>query len=472
VNPTGGSIPGGATLRVSLCAVDANGLPSPPAVIAIVQTPPGTNTNRIVLSGIVWPAVTNLASYAVFVSDRDDLICKQQTGALTAGANSTYTPGSITINGPFTRSTWALPSPYVSKVRIKAKRLVHSGVIGAPATSVTAPNQIMSTWLIDNLHLTSFNPVGRILSVIGRAESSTPFLSALITAYDGATGTVTLSPNIVVAGHPELSIQPEDVFVIRYRADAPNSGNPTQITDSGCHNMEYPAGMTPGAEVGNVLRVIQGTGRGQLRKITGNTATQLSWDLPLVLDETSVWIVEAPAWDYSGDSTAISNADSLRAVTLNVPTDNFIDQALLIAGFTVDVNGIESPDGDALIREDWVFGAEGQSKAAGFSLAAPGVLSIQADAAPALYLNQDFTAGAVKAYIKAAPVGADLTFTLYAGAAPWMTLTIPDGGTSVVATDAQIAAASPIPANANIRLALAAVGTAFPGSDLSVFIYA
>ena len=94
-----------------------------------------------------------------------------------------------------------------------------------------------------------------------------------------------------------------------YKADAANTANPTQISDSGCQNMEYPGGMTPGAEVGNVLRVIAGTGRGGLRKITANTATQLSWDLPLALDETSVWIVEAPAWDYSADSAAINNAD-------------------------------------------------------------------------------------------------------------------------------------------------------------------
>ena len=63
-----------------------------------------------------------------------------------------------------------------------------------------------------------------------------------------------------------------------------------------------------------------------------------------MLDETSIWIVEAPAWDYTGDSTTISNADSLRAVTMNIPTDNFIDQAVVIAGFTVDENGNESPD--------------------------------------------------------------------------------------------------------------------------------
>ena len=67
---TGGSIPGGVTLRVSLCAIDANGLPSAPAAIAIVQTPVGTDTNQVTLSNITWPAVAGLATYAVFVSDR------------------------------------------------------------------------------------------------------------------------------------------------------------------------------------------------------------------------------------------------------------------------------------------------------------------------------------------------------------------------------------------------------------------
>ncbi len=63
---------------MTVCALDANGLPSPPAAIAIVQTPAGANTNQVTLAGIVWPAVSGLASYAVFISDRDDLICAQQ----------------------------------------------------------------------------------------------------------------------------------------------------------------------------------------------------------------------------------------------------------------------------------------------------------------------------------------------------------------------------------------------------------
>jgi hypothetical protein len=470
---TGGSLSANTTLRVAICAVDSNGLASAPSNIAIIGTS-GSGTDSFTLEGITWPAVAGLVSYVLFVATQDDLICAQATGTLTVGANNTYTPGSLTFTGPLARSTWALPSPYVSKIRVKAKRAIHLGVAGLDVDSVTAPNQVVCGWLIDtNPPANAFNPVGRILSVVGRPESSTPFLSVTITAYDHTTGTLTVSPQAVVTGHPELSIQAGDVVVIRNKADAANTSNPTRVTDSGYQNPTYDySGMTAGAEVGNVLRVIAGTGRGELRKITGNTATQLSWDLPLLLDETSVWIVEAAAWDYSADSASIDNADPSHPMTLNIATDNFIDQALVIAGFTVDVNGNESHDGDVPIREDWIFGAEGE-KVAGFSLPVSGVLGIQSDAAPAFYLNNDFTAGAVKAYVKSAPVGADLTFSIYVGSSntPWITLSIAAGTTSVVATSDQIDALAPISANTNVRLAITSVGTTYPGSDLTVFVY-
>jgi hypothetical protein len=295
---TGGSLPANVTLRVALCAIDSNGLPSAPSNIAIIGTS-ASGTDSFTLENITWPAVAGLASYVLFVATQDDLICAQATGTLTAGPNNTYTPGSIPFSGPLARSTWALPSPYVSKIRVKAKRAVHLGVAGLDVDSVTAPNQVVCGWLIDtNPPANAFNPVGRILSVAGRPESSTPFLSVTITAYDRTTGTLTVSPQAVVTGHPELSIQAGDVVVIRNKADAANTSNPTQVTDSGYQNPTYNySGMTAGAEVGNVLRVIAGTGRGELRKITGNTATQLSWDLPLVLDQTSVWIHCCPKQD-------------------------------------------------------------------------------------------------------------------------------------------------------------------------------
>ena len=100
-------------------------------------------------------------------------------------------------------------------------------------------------------------------------------------------------------------------------------------------------------------------------------------------------------------------------------------------------------------------------------------MGIQSDAAPAFYLNNDFSAGSVKAYVKSGPVGTDLTVSIYVGSAsdPWMTLTISNGSTSVVATAAQIDAAATIPANTNVRLAITSVGTTYPGTDLSVFVY-
>ena len=121
--------------------------------------------------------------------------------------------------------------------------------------------------------------------------------------------------------------------------------------------------MTPGAEVGNLVRVIQGVSRGlPPRKITANTATTITWDVPMVINPGDVWIIEEPTWPYTCDTTSFSNANPLAVVTMNMPTGNFVDENLLISGFTVDVNGNESPDGDAPIREDWVFGAEGLSK--------------------------------------------------------------------------------------------------------------
>jgi hypothetical protein len=60
-----------------------------------------------------------------------------------------------------------------------------------------------------------------------------------------------------------------------------------------------------------------------------------------------------------GDSSGGANGNPLAAVTMTIPTDNFVNQSLVIAGFTADVNGNGSPDGDGPIREDWIYGAQG-----------------------------------------------------------------------------------------------------------------
>jgi hypothetical protein len=436
--------------------------------IAIVPLPSGGSTYSISLNNIVWPAVAGLQSYVVFAAAQDDLICAQQNGALTATGNgTTYAPGSITFTGPLQRSTYALPSPYVSKVRLKAKHEIHGGVIGGSIDSVAA-GTLVTGYLKGAPPATNPNwtPVGRILSIIGRPEGATPYFSATVTSWDQATGSIGVTPD------PNGIGQEGDCFVLRFKADASNVANPTSITDSGCQNNVYPDGMTPGAEVGNLVRVIQGASRGTPpRKIVANTATSITWDLPLVINPGDVWIIEEPTWPYSYDTTSLANANPLAVTTINMPTGNFVDETLVIAGFTVDVNGNESPDGDAPIREDWVFGAEGLSKVAGLVFQMQGTLGIEANAAQPLYLNRPVTVGDVKSYVQSAPTGSGISFTIYVGGVEWLSLTIPAGQTAVVATPSQISALSQIPANTAVSIGITAVGTTFPGANLSVFIY-
>ena len=472
VNAAGGVLPANTTYWVAVCALDANGVPSAPSNIAIVGTGSAVG-GSITLNGIVWPAVTGLASYVLFIGSQDDLICAQATGALTAtGGGTTYTPGAITFGGPVVRSTWALPSPYVAKVRVKAKILRHSGVIGSPVTTVST-NTIVSTDLVDTSS-TPFNATGRVLSIIGRPNSSTPFASFNITAHNPATGTFTLDRDptgIVQGGGDNVG----DAFAIRNQASnlSWQAEAVTTVSDTGYLNgANGYTGLTAGAEVGNLIRVIAGTGRGQAPStITANTSTSLTFQPPLTMDNTSIWIIEGPTWAFQADSTSIDNASPLTPVTLSVPTANFIKQPMLIGGFTVDVNGNESPDGDAPIREDWVYGAAGNNASPGATLQVDGTLAIGSNQAPPLQLSANRTPSSVIALAGSAPTGAGVTVNINVGGTLWMSLTIAEGNTSVQATSAQIKTAGQIAGGSNITLDITAVGTTVPGANLSVFIY-
>jgi len=90
-----------------------SGLPSAPSNIAIIGT-------RLWHGHVHLEASRGRRSRA-FVSyvvrrNAGRLICAQATGALTAGRNNT-TRWIDPFGGPLVRSTWALPSPYVSKIR-------------------------------------------------------------------------------------------------------------------------------------------------------------------------------------------------------------------------------------------------------------------------------------------------------------------------------------------------------------------
>jgi hypothetical protein len=251
----------------------------------------------------------------------------------------------------------------------------------------------------------------------------------------------------------------------------------TQVNDNGCRNslnayggIGVVAGV--GVEIGNLIRIIGNTGRGQPPStITANTATKLTFQPALTMDETTIWIIETPAWSFQADSTSIDNASPLTPVTLSIPTANFIMQPLVIAGFTVDVNGNESPDGDAPIREDWVYGAVGTNASPGATLQVGGTLAIGSNQAPPLQLNATRTPSEVVALVGTAPTGAGLTVNINVGGGPWMSLTIAAGTLSVQATSGQLTTAGAMTGGVSITLDITAVGTTVPGADLSIYIY-
>jgi hypothetical protein len=261
-----------------------------------------------------------------------------------------------------------MPSPYTSRVRIKVKTDGTYGVAGFPIDAVSTDYRTLTIrYLIASPPLANFNPVGRAISVIGRQTGATPFLSATITSYDPATGECGITGNGILgtsSTNPAYVFQPGDVCVLRYKAD-PLTITPTSVTDSSMMSPEYPSGWAVGAQVGQLIRVIAGTSRGQIRKVVANTATQLTWDLPMVLDETSVWIMEPPAWSYVADSAAIQNADYDQASLMHIPVTNYSHRCILVAPFTVDIYGGESADGDEIVRELYIFGEPGTSSGGG-----------------------------------------------------------------------------------------------------------
>jgi hypothetical protein len=351
---TGGHLEGGKTYRVAICARDSNAVCSPPSELILVQVPTGTNTNKFQINGIIWPPVSGLVDCAVFVSEFDDLICEQQIITLSGSADS-ITPTSITVTGPLVRSTWALPNPNSEKVRIKPKILVHGGVLGAGVTSVSGTTLVSADCVDAAL---SDDWTGRQLVIIGREEGSAPFAAFNITAFDPSTGTFTLDRDA-------SSVQATDAFVVTF-AGYDNSGTPTTFTDAGISNaLNYdPAtklktphsGLTTNQDKGCIMRVIAGTNRGAKAKIVSNGTTSYSLDVPLVIDATSVVIVEDGAWGPFADSSQIATSQSQLATSIAAPTANFLKQSLLVGGYTVDQNGIESDDVNAPVRMIYIYG--------------------------------------------------------------------------------------------------------------------
>ena len=304
---------------------------------------------------------------------------------------------TIDLTGPLARSTWNLPTPVFDRIRVKAKRSIHAGVIGTQVSIVAAGNVTCS-----ELAGTADDWTGRDLSIIAdESDGSAPIWNFRCTSYNSTAGEFTVTPDPISAG-----VETGDVLIVR--AMPPGVCSEYTISDPGFANGLYPSGMTPGAEEGSLVRIIAGAGRGQVRRIVSNDATSLTtdkaWDV--LPDATSRFIIEAPAWEYWGESTPTKNALKDVQTTVRLIADNMLDQTMLVAGFGVDKTGLESPESMSPLREVYMFGDLGNLGIADAYAELPGADTITPDLTSGA--NQEFLLDRALTFITT-PLNADLS---------------------------------------------------------------
>jgi hypothetical protein len=343
----GGSIDGPVTVYAALTQHDASGQPTVPSNLFAAWIPAGTTARKLTIA--TSPASGTWSGWDLYVGTDRRRIAKQTS--IEAAL-----PGSVTFSGPISPMTQELPEAAARRVRIAAKHVWHSGIAGLLITGVTAPNQIQCNDFIG----ATDNWINRIVSAVADAsDGSAPLWNFKITAFDPATGTLTVTPDCVRAD-PADSVQEGDVLVVRSIATA---AAPDWVEDSMWDNsvarVQFgSAGLAVNQEAGRLVRILRGTGAGQIRYATGNSNIRIliqpPWDT--VPDQTSIVIVEAPDWDYF---TETSDADIPRAgnpFELRLRVDNLADRVALVGGFLVDDQDRLTDEAFAVFREIYIFG--------------------------------------------------------------------------------------------------------------------
>jgi hypothetical protein len=345
----GGTLNGPMTVYAAVTQRDDNGEPAIPSNLTAIWIAKGLTNQQVNLT-VVASTDSILTGYDVWAgNDRRQM-------ALQFGGSGAP-PGTISIPGPIHNMTVGLPEGAAYGVKIQAKHVWHAGIAGLLVNGVTAPNQILC---YDFLNSTD-NWVGQIAFVCSNVDGRVPLWNFEITGFDPATGTLTVTPDIVDPTDATKSVQVGDVLIVYAR---PTSADATSISntmwDNSVNRQQFPgtAGMNPGEEKGRIVRILRNTGAGQWRFVTDNTALTHTvsppWDV--IPDATSLYIVEAADWaDASASSQIIAPTEGITA-ELHMEVPNLPDEVVLVGGFLVDTAGHQTDDGFAAYRMIYIFG--------------------------------------------------------------------------------------------------------------------
>jgi len=345
----GGNLDGPMTVYAAVTQRDDNGTPSVPSNLTAIWIPAGLTGQKVTLT-VVPSTDSVLTGWDAWAATDRRQIAWQFGGE---GAP----PGTIDIPGPIHDMTRGLPEGAASSVKIQAKHVYHAGIAGLLVNGVTGPNQIQCN---DFLNSTD-TWVGQLIFVCSNVAGEVPLWNFKITAFDAASGVLTVSPDCVDPAHPENSVQIGDVLIVYSQATAADANSITNtMWDNSVNRQQFPgsAGMRPDEEAGRIVRILHNTGAGQWRYCTGNDAFthQISPPWDVVPDNTSLYIVEAPDWlDPSETSEIIAPTPDV-SLQIHTEVPNLTDEVVLVGGYLIDSDGHQTDDAFAVYRMIFIFG--------------------------------------------------------------------------------------------------------------------
>jgi hypothetical protein len=474
---TGGSIAGPASgsqsYVIGLCSVDSNGLLSPLSHLINVAIPAGTSTNTLGTGIIFWPP--NTAGYRVFAGPDVNHLSFQTGGTGTpdsitltslnvasygppdpafdhfqvrakrnihAGvfglAISSLTSGTITFDAEsFTTNQWAgYTLSIVGKPNSQANiPIIDLLVVSNDATTLTVgvdptglgveagdvaimrtkPDTHTATTIGDSNFVNSVDYFDPPYTILGASDES-----PIIIETDSDPGYITAQSVVVdgVLGNTAANGLWNSITKIDSTHYSLDGSTGSGEYSGGGTVRAFTEGLVANQEVGHLVRIIAGTGRGQSpRRIISNTQTVLTVDVPFnpIPDSTSVFIIEEASWQYSVDTGKITSSNpnpGTPALVATVNVDNLEHQTVLVQVVTEDANDDVSIQNAAPIRELFLFGAPGSDskkfEKATFNIAVSKDLEVgNLDDVPVYVVKQGGTPGiSITTIPKMPPVGA------------------------------------------------------------------
>lgn len=331
-----GNFPGsGWTYYAAIASKDSTGKLSALSLLCETTITNPTSVNDLTIPVLGWP--TGAVGYVIYVGNTPQLMTKH-------GESST-TPSSITVTAWKERHGGA-PDPEFDKMRLKMKRIVHSGIWGQAVASVASGVVVVAGGMTVNQY------VGYNCSVLGLIGGGyMPLLNFTVTA--NAVDTLSLTPNPLTFG-----VVAGDALILRSLPAVGSDGTGNYVDDALWANSVSGAGLVVNGEVGRLLRFICGPGRGDIYRIKANTATRIyvEGEWLATPGSTSRYIIEEPDWQVIQTSDSLNNSDQAADFVSTIEVANYQRQTLLVQAFTLDGGEAESFDNLSPCREIYVYG--------------------------------------------------------------------------------------------------------------------